>query len=244
MMGDDDKGVDRSKEEVVRDGEVTSPNLSSMISQKRRPTLPTHSFAYLFHILLDCGFAHCNSQFEELTHNFLSAPEMILSGHLFDERNSLSRSKWFTVLSFGDASPVTLEHISMPTQDGIRLDDVQSRLPEVGEPSQKGQKTSVTVGKLRPFDRAFEDDKLLAEHGVLDKEVGFGARQIGDGTDCEGDIGRFGPSFDCFFDPIEQILTGIPDLRKHEDINSIEVDLRWSRMVIEMLGFGTIFACF
>ena len=39
---------------------------------------------------------------------------------------------------------------------------------------------------MRPFDRAFEDDKLLAEHGVLDKEVGFGARQIGDGADSEG----------------------------------------------------------
>ena len=121
---------------------------------------------------------------------------------------------------------------------------MQSRLPEVGEPSQKGQTSPVTVGELRPFDRAFEDDKLLAEYGVLDKEVGFGARQIGDGVDREGNISRFGPGFDSFFDAVEQTFASIPDLRKHDDINSIEVDLRWSRMVIEMLGFSTILACF
>jgi hypothetical protein len=54
-----------------------------------------------------------------------------------------------------------------------------------------------------PFNGTFEDDELLAEHGVLDKEVGFGARQIGDGADSKGDISRFGPGFDSFFDAIE-----------------------------------------
>ena len=99
----------------------------------------------------------------------------------------------------------------MPTQDGIGLNNVQSRLPEVGEASQKGQTSPVTVGKLRPFDRAFEDDKLLAEDGILDEEVGFGSRQIRNGTDREGDIGRFGPGFDSFFDAIVQTFTSIPD---------------------------------
>lgn len=50
---------------------------------------------------------------------------MVLSGHLFDERNGLSWGEWFTVLGSGDAFPIALEHISMPTQDGIGLDDVQ-----------------------------------------------------------------------------------------------------------------------
>ena len=143
----------------------------------------------------------------------------------------VSRGVNVTVLSFGDTSPVTLEHISMPTQDGIRLNNVQSRLPEVGETSQKGQTSPVTVGKLRPFDRAFEDDKLLAEHGVLDKEVGFGARQIGDGTDCEGNISRFGPGFDSFFDKVEQTFASIRELRKHDEVNSI-----WGRFKMESNG--------
>jgi hypothetical protein len=35
MVSDDDEGVDRSKEEVMGDGEITSPNLASVIPQKR-----------------------------------------------------------------------------------------------------------------------------------------------------------------------------------------------------------------
>ena len=165
---------------------------------------------------------------------------MVLSGHLFDERNGLSWGEWFTVLGSGDAFPIALEHISMPTQDGVGLDDMQSGLPEVGEASQKGQTSPVTVGEFRPFDGALEDDQLLTKHGVLDKEVGFGARQIGESTDSEGDIGRFGPLFDCVFDAVKQTFASIPDLRKHDDMNSIGIDLRWSQMVVEKLTFGTI----
>jgi hypothetical protein len=98
---------------------------------------------------------------------------MILTNHLLDESNGLPRGKWFTVLRFGNAFPVALKHIVMPTQDGIGLDDVQSGLPEVGEASQKSQSCAVASGKLRPFDGAFEDDELLTKHAVLDKEVGF-----------------------------------------------------------------------
>jgi hypothetical protein len=231
MVRDDGESVNRSEEKVMSDREITSPDLSSMIPQKRRPTLAARGPMGLFHIFLDREFTHRDAQFEELTHYFFGAPEMILASHLLDEGNGLSRSEWFTALSFGVVFPVTLKHISMPTQDGVGLDDMQSRLPEVGEASQKGQTSPVTRCEIRPFNRAFEDDELLAEDGVLDEEVSLGSRQIGDDANREGDIGRFGPGFDSFFDAIVQTFASIPDRRKHDELNSI-----WGRFKMEANG--------
>jgi hypothetical protein len=86
------------------------------------------------------------------------------------------------------------------------------------------------MGEFRPFDRALKDDELLTQHGVLDKEVDFGARQIGEGADREGNIGWFGPGFDRFFDAVKQTFASIPDLRKHDNFNSIfcKFRLEWN----------------
>jgi hypothetical protein len=80
---------------------------------------------------------------------------MILSGYLFDESTGFSRGGGFAALGLGDALPVAFEHIPMPTQNCIRLDDMQSRLPEVGEARQQGQSSAVTICNFRPFDGAF-----------------------------------------------------------------------------------------
>ena len=58
MVRDDGESVNRSEEKVMSDREITSPDLSRMIPEKRRPTLAAHSATDLFHIFLNGGLAH------------------------------------------------------------------------------------------------------------------------------------------------------------------------------------------
>ncbi|MBN1993046.1 MAG: hypothetical protein JW953_10110 [Anaerolineae bacterium] len=51
----------------------------------------------------------------------------------------------------------------MPSDQGIRLDDMQGLLPELGAASQQHQAKTVAIGQLGTFDLAVEHDELLAE---------------------------------------------------------------------------------
>ena len=50
----------------------------------------------------------------------------------------------------------------MPAQQGIRLDDVQRLLPELGAAGQEDQPETIAFGELRSFDLALEHDELLS----------------------------------------------------------------------------------
>ena len=49
----------------------------------------------------------------------------------------------------------------MPTQQGIRLNDEEGLLPELGAASQEDQLEAIAVGELRPFHLPLEHDELL-----------------------------------------------------------------------------------
>ena len=62
---------------------------------------------------------------------FLSAPAGILSGHLLDESDGFGREAWLAALGCGLPFPVASKQFPMPAQDGVWLDDVKGRLPEI-----------------------------------------------------------------------------------------------------------------
>ena len=66
----------------------------------------------------------------------------------------------------------------MPAQQGIRLDDVQGLLPELGAASQQHQAKTIVVGQLGSFDLVLEHNELLTEDSVLDDKIRFAAGHI------------------------------------------------------------------
>jgi len=59
--------------------------------------------------------------------------------------------------------------------------------------------------------RPFEDSKLLAQDGILDKHILVTASHVADSTDSERNSRWFSPLFDCIVDVVEQTLASIPD---------------------------------
>jgi len=100
-----------------------------MILEKRPPIL-TGSAPDLFHVFAYGMFVQLDAQFEQLPLNLLRSPERILSSHLPDEVDGLLRDARFTALGSRSQFPVAPEEVPMPSQDCLRLDDVQSRMPK------------------------------------------------------------------------------------------------------------------
>jgi hypothetical protein len=135
LMFHDHKHIEGFEEDSVDGGIVASPDFVSMILEKGAPVLSTGVLSDLLDVFLDGAFVHHNLQFEQFTVDFLGTPTGILSGHLLDEGDGLSRNTGFPALGCRLSFPVTSKHIPVPTQDGVWLDDMQGRLPEVGQSS-------------------------------------------------------------------------------------------------------------
>ena len=104
----------------------------------------------------------------------------------------------------------------MPSEKGVRFHDVQSRLPRVSQPCQKGQSNPVTGCQLGPIDRAVEDNQLLSEHGILSQEICPTARQVRQRPNGESGCGGFGEFLDLLFDLVDEVLAGVEESRQHD----------------------------
>jgi hypothetical protein len=58
-------------------------------------------------------------------------------------------------------SSIAAEQIAMPTQQGVRLDNEEGLLPELGATGQKDQSEALAVGESGLFHLAVEHDELL-----------------------------------------------------------------------------------
>ena len=88
LVGDDDKDVEGTKEQVMNHREVTSPHLVSMILEEGGPTLSRGPFAHLVDALLNGRFPQFDAQFEELSLDVFCTPGVVFSGHLVNEIDS------------------------------------------------------------------------------------------------------------------------------------------------------------
>jgi hypothetical protein len=77
---DDEKGKERTKEEIRDLQEVASPNLCCVMVQKGRPSLSSCWWCTnLPHVLLDGSLADMHTQFQQFAADPLSAPQSIFS---------------------------------------------------------------------------------------------------------------------------------------------------------------------
>ena len=93
----------------------------------------------------------------------------------------------------------------------IGLDDVQGLLPESGAARQQHQAKAVSVGQVRSFHLAVEDNELLAEHGVFGNEIGLAAGHICQRGGDENSGGWFSP----LFDPATEVFAEVEKVFEH-----------------------------
>jgi len=77
--------------------------------------------------------------------------------------------------------PAAAEEIAAPAQEGIRLDNGQSPLPD-----------AIGAGELRAFDLTGDDDELLTQQGVFGDQIQARAGEIPDRAGQEADSERLG----------------------------------------------------
>ena len=66
-----------------------------------------------------------DAQLEQFTVNLLGAPFGILLSHLFDKVDGLLGDAGFAALGFRFPFPVATEEVMMPSQEGLRLQNVE-----------------------------------------------------------------------------------------------------------------------
>ena len=94
---DDEKGKQRTEEEIGDLQEITGPHLCCMIAEKGLPSLSTSAFWMdLLHILLNGPFTHANLQLEQFSTDALCSPESVIGCHLLNQGNRLGRKPWFS----------------------------------------------------------------------------------------------------------------------------------------------------
>ena len=83
---DDDEDVERPEKQIVDNGEITSPDVASVILEESGPGL-TRFPAPLRHVSLDRSFADFDAQLEQFAANAFRTPEAILVCHSSDDVN-------------------------------------------------------------------------------------------------------------------------------------------------------------
>jgi hypothetical protein len=68
--------------------------------------------------------------------------------------------------------PTAAKQIAMPTEQGVRLDNEEGLLPELGTAGQKDQSNAIAIGEQGAFHLAVEHDELLSKHQVFGDQVG------------------------------------------------------------------------
>jgi len=114
-------------------------------------------------------------------------PETVLLGHLADEGDDLLRSTRSSLIGLGFATPVAAEEVSVPTEEGLWLDDEKCLFPEPGASGEEDEREAVAAGEFWSLDLAAEYSDLLTEECVLDEQFGAAACEVGQGRgdDCE-----------------------------------------------------------
>ena len=112
----------------------------------------------------------------------------------------------------------TRKQFPMPTEQGIRLNDMHGLLPEFGKVGKKHEQEAVLVAKLRSFDLPMQDDKLLPQQSILHDQIRTAASYICEKTRDQHCSGRFCPMFDTLLKPEKKIADhAAPSVFYNED---------------------------
>src|SRR5258706_4643904 len=121
---DDEKGKERTKEEIRDLQEVASPNVCRVIVQKGGPPLSSCWWCTnLPHVFLDGALTDMDTQFQQFTADPLSTPKSIFARHLFDQGNRFCCYLRHMRSDLRPALPDQAKELTMPTQKCVWLNN-------------------------------------------------------------------------------------------------------------------------
>ena len=122
-------------------------------------------------ILADAGFADVDAQLEQLAVNARCSPQRILTTQFADEFSDVFRNPRPPRSTAADLpGPEQTKAPAVPSDDGVRLDDDQSRPPAAPDRAQPCPQESIGRRQFRALHRALENAKLVPECKVLQLE--------------------------------------------------------------------------
>ena len=124
-------------------------------------------------ILADAGFADVDAELEQLAVNTRCSPKRILAAQSADQFSDVFRNRRPPRLAAADLpGPEQTEALAVPSDDGVRFDDDQSRPPAAPDRAQPCPQESIGRRQFRPLHGALENTKLVPECEVLQLERG------------------------------------------------------------------------
>jgi hypothetical protein len=173
------KDIDRVKEPIISNGKIASPYITYMILDKSSPIVgKRRRLSQQSNIFLDGSFAQSDAQFQEFATNPLGTPKLVILDHLTKKLDHFRGYSLFFPPVPRYMTPIQAEQISMPTQERIRLDNVDSLMPVFCASCQQDKPETVAISQLRSFDLTPKDDQLLAKKDIFHQKVGSTAAQI------------------------------------------------------------------
>ena len=88
----------------------------------------------------------------------------------------------------------------MPSQQGVRLNDHEGRLPGWEFAGDEDKQSPVTPGEGGAFDVSLEHDELLAQESVFEDQFRLGAGKVQDGVEGQGLVVGLGPTTETLLD--------------------------------------------
>jgi len=128
------------------------------------------------HVLGDGGFRDLDAEFKEFTVDARCTPQTIVATYGSNELPRFfchRRASGFAMANF--PSPVPAESLSVPGDDGARLENGECRFPSRPEPREEEPEPSISSAKLRFGRIPLQDTNLMPEGQQLDLSLGCGS---------------------------------------------------------------------
>jgi hypothetical protein len=119
-------------------------------------------------ILAHAGLTDVDANFEQFAVDAGRTAKRILVAHFADQLANLFRHPWAPGLSVTNLpAPQQPETLTVPANDGCRLDNDQGRSPIAPNFAEPSPKEAIAGHELRPLHRATQDAELMPEGEVL-----------------------------------------------------------------------------
>ena len=168
----DDENVEYPKGEGGNGEEVDRNHAAEVIAKEGLPVLGRRATSAMGHVFRDGSLSEGDPELEQLAVNPGSAPQRIGATHLADQIDGV-RGDRRSADSARPASPPPeeAETCSLPSDDGVRLEDPERpfpSIPSVGEPDPEG---AVRGPQARSVGAAAQDEQLVAQGQVFQEQV-------------------------------------------------------------------------
>ena len=156
-----------------RHGEEVDRHHGFDVILQERPPVLRWWLPPAYDVLAHAGLADIDAEFQQLAVDAGCTPKRILAAHLPNQLADFFRHRWTPGLAVANfPGPEQPEALTMPANDGLRLDDDQGRSPIAPNFAQPSPEEPIGGCQFRPLHRATQDAELVPEREILQLKCG------------------------------------------------------------------------